>query len=457
MKTSAGGIWAPACLTASAVALGHALQINNGFYDDTALAWLTFALTLGAAGVAAIKRRLPLVARGSLVLALLLAAGLAWQVIALFRTPPGMYVDPRANLVFFKAAVIAEAALVGLIVVLGESKGWGRMAFPALLAVHFVLGTWMLRASPSPHIDVVVVHKEALNALAHGTSPYVITFQNIYGTGSGFYNEAAQVGDRVMFGYPYPPVSLLLAAPGQLVAGDYRYAELAAWIGSAALVGYARPTRVAKLAAALLLTQPRGLFVLEQGWTEPVALLMLAAAVFAMLRSPSLVPWAAGLLVVTKQYLLLAAPLFLRFAIGRNGALSVLARAAFIAAVVTMPFFLWQPKAFIDSVVVLQTREPFRIDSLSYLSWAARHGWGAGSFLWAAGAAAAAVVATIALTPNSAGGFAASLALSAFISFAFGSKAFCNYYFFVAGALLSAGAALDGERPAPDDGDSRAG
>ena len=35
-----------ACLIASAVALGHALQIANGFYDEAAVGWLTAALAL---------------------------------------------------------------------------------------------------------------------------------------------------------------------------------------------------------------------------------------------------------------------------------------------------------------------------------------------------------------------------------------------------------------------------
>ena len=449
MKTSEGGMWAPACLAASAVVLGQALQINDGFYDDRALGLMTLALALSVAGVLAIGRRWPAFPKHERTLSLLLAAGVAWQALTLLGAPPGMYLRPGASLVVFRTGVVAEAACVALIA--GGFRWGARAGVPALCVVHFLLGTWILRASPDPHIDVVTVHREALNALAHGANPYLMTFQNIYGAGTGFYSAAAQMGDRVMFGYPYPPLSLLLAAPGHFLAGDYRYAELVAWISSAALVGYARPTRVARLAAALLLTQPRGLFVLEQGWTEPIALLMLACTVFAMLRVPSLVPWAGGLLVVTKQYLALAGVLFWRFAAGRRGTLSMLARAALIAAVVTVPFFLWQPRAFVESVVLLQTREPFRIDSLSYLSWAARHDWGAGSFFWAIGAAGAALVAGIALTPNSAGGFAAALALSSFASFAFGSKAFCNYYFFVAGALCCAVAALDTGRPSPDD------
>jgi hypothetical protein len=444
MTAPSGGFSAPACFAASAVVLGHALQINYGFYDGRALGWLSLALALSVGGLAALRQRLP-VPEGR-ALRFLLAAGAAWQIVSLLNAPPGMYVDPGAKPAVFKGLVIVEGVCAALIA--ADFRRSRRAAFPALLVAHAVLGTWMLRASPSPHIDVVVVHKEALDALAHGGSPYLITFQNIYGAGTGFYSEAAQVGDRVMFGYPYPPVSLLLAAPGHFLAGDYRYAELAAWIGAAAFVGYVRSSNVAMLAAVLLLTQPRGLFVLEQGWTEPIALAMLAATVFAMARNPSLAPWAGGLLIVTKQYLALAAPLFARFALAKRGAPALLARAVLIGAVVTLPFFLWQPKAFLESVVLLQTREPFRIDSLSYLSWAARHGWGAGSFLWAVGAAVAAMLAGMALTPNSPGGFAAALAFSAFASFAFGSKAFCNYYFFVAGALCCAVAALD---PVADD------
>ena len=38
-------------------------------------------------------------------------------------------------------------------------------------------------------------------------------------------------------------------------------------------------------------------------------------------------------------------------------------------------------------------------------------------------------------THNTPAGFASSVTLTTFLMFAFGSKAFCNYYFFVLGAL----------------------
>ena len=162
----------------------------------------------------------------------------------------------------------------------------------------------MVRAAPDPGIDVVVVHREAINALLSDEDPYRISFENIYGGDSGmYYNPRAIVGNRVAFGYPYPPLSLFLAVPGQVIANDYRYAELVALLLGAALIGYVRPSLHSKLAAALLLTTPRGFFVIEQGWTEPIALLMTALVVFFMVRRPAVVPWAGGLLAVTKQYL----------------------------------------------------------------------------------------------------------------------------------------------------------
>ena len=432
-------LWPRVCVVASVAALGRALQIANGFYDDRALTWLTVAFVFAIVATV-IWRVAP---RGPLDegwLLLVTAMAVAWQIVALLTTAPGMYLDARANTGLFKVGVIAEAVVIGIG---AASKGkLARAWFPALLALHVALGVWMLRSSPSPRIDVVTVHRAAFDALSEGRSPYDISFENIYGPNSGFYNQQLLEGDRVMFGYPYPPLSLLLAAPGHFIAGDYRYAQLAAWIVAAALIGYMAPSLFAKLAAALLLTQPRGFFVLEQGWTEPMVLLLLTMTAFVMTRRPDLAQWPGGLLLATKQYLLLGAPLLWRFARRRQHPWRFFLAAVAVVAFVTLPLALWQPRAFVDSVLLLQMREPFRLDSLSYLSWAARHGFGAGSFIWSIGAGAVALTAGVLMTPNTSAGFALTLALSAFATFAFGTKAFCNYYFFVVGALCCAGAAM---------------
>jgi len=442
----AGGIRALVLLTLSAVALGHALQIANGFYDAAALAWLTGALAFCVAGVLSLRSTVPAANAGGAsrrqitILRAVMAAGIAWQAAALLTTSPGIYLDEKANIAIFRTGVLVEAALIAAGVC--AIRPFRRLWFPALLVAQLAVGVWMLQASPTPRIDVVVVHRTAIDALLQGSNPYRITFRNIYGADSGFYNPQMVAGDRVMFGYPYPPLSLLLAVPGQVWAGDYRYAELAALVIAAGFIGYAQPTFTGQLAASLLLTSPRVFFVLEQGWTEPIALLLLAATVFCLARKPTLAPWVGGLLLVTKQYLALAGPLALRFAASLGGQWRrFVLVAAGAALVVTLPFALWHPRAFMDSVVLLQIREPFRIDSLSYLSWAARAGWGTGSLVWPIAAAGVTLIVGLLRTPNTPTGFAASLALSSLAMFVFGSKAFCNYYFFVIGALCCAIAA----------------
>jgi hypothetical protein len=444
MSRDGGNPLAQACLFASVATLGQALQIHDGFYDERAIGWLTGALILCAAGVVSLRWSLAPAWRLDLLPRIVAAVAIAWHAALLLTSSPGMYVQPRANIQLFNAGIVAQAGLAAIGV--PGLKRLSRLWFPPLLAVHYALGVWMIHASPSPAIDVVVVHREAIDAMAEGRSPYAINFENIYSADSGFYNPEAVSGNRVMFGYPYPPLNLIAALPARWLTGDYRYAQLAAWIAAAALVGFSGQGIVSKLAAVLLLLQPRGFFVLEQGWTEPLAVFMLALTLFAMARVPSLTAWAGGLLIVTKQYLVLAVPLLWRFAAGGRGARGFIVRAVVVGSAVTLPFLLWSPRAFIESVVLLQLREPVRLDSLSYLSWAARHGLGMGSFVWAAGAAAIAVAVTMLATPNTAAGFAASLAFSSFATFAFGSKAFCNYYFFVAGAMCCAIAARDVSR-----------
>ena len=122
---------------------------------------------------------------------------------------------------------------------------------------------------------------------------------------------------------------------------------------------------ISKLAAVLLLMQPRGFFVLEQGWTEPLAICMLALTLFRDRTRPGarrMGRWAADR---HEAVLVLAVPLLWRFAAGRPGLRGFVVRAVVVGALVTLPFVIWSPRAFIESVLLLQLREPVRLDSLS--------------------------------------------------------------------------------------------
>ena len=194
---------------------------------------------------------------------------------------------------------------------------------------------------------------------------------------STVYGEGLSVNGRLTFGFPYPPLSLFLAIPGHLF-GDHRYSQLVAMTASGALMAFARPGRLGALAAALFLFTPRGLFVLEQSWTEPFLVFLLSATVFAACRREACVPYLFGLFVVVKQYLVFVVPLAWlivrrplpdRKDLGR-WALKALA----IGAAVSLPLALWNISAFTRDVVTLQIHQPFRLDALSYMANAVREG-----------------------------------------------------------------------------------
>jgi hypothetical protein len=414
-----------------------------------ALALLTCAFALCAKGVFSLGSSGDASSTGRQTLRAILTAGIVAQVVALLIAAPGIYLEEPTRLILFRTGILFEGVLISAGV--AGVRRLARLWFPAVLIVHLALGVWMVRASPSPRIDVVTVHREAINALVHARDPYQVTFENIYNADLTRYSPQDVVGGRVQFGYPYPPLSLLLAVPAQVAAGDYRYAELAALLIGAAAIGYARRGITSRLAATLFLTTPRLFFVLEQGWTEPIAVLLLGISVFCLVRKSSRAAYAVGLLLVTKQYLLLAGPPLLRLVWRDGRRRQFIGTAAAVAAIVTLPLALWHPRAFLDSVVLLQLREPFRSDSLSYLSWAASMGGGTGSFVWSIAAACIALTAGMIRTPNTPAGFAASLALSSFAMFAFGSKAFCNYYFFVIAAMCCVMAAQPDAEPLPGD------
>jgi len=196
-----------------------------------------------------------------------------------------------------------------------------------------------------------------------------------------------------------------------------------------------------------VLLHPRALFVIEQGWTEPVTVLALSLTLWAAARRPGWVPWAAGLLVASKQHLLLLAPLALLLVprpLGVRGAAAFLARVVGTAAATWLPFVAWDPAGVLDSAVLFHVAQPFRTDALSYLPWLRQlgvtlPGW--------TGLAVAAPVAAVAAWRGARGraSFALWTALVLAAVFALGKQAFANYWFLVGAAACWAVATCDDE------------
>jgi hypothetical protein len=250
-------------------------------------------------------------------------------------------------------------------------------------------------------------------------------------------------------------LSLFLAIPGHLF-GDHRYSQLAAMTASGALMAYARPGPLGPVAAALFLFTPRGLFVLEQSWTEPFLVLLLSATVFVACRRQGWTPYLFGLFLVVKQYLVFVVPLawlILRAPLPRRNELGRWAlKALAIGAAVSLPMALWDLNAFIKDVVMLQFGQPFRPDALSYPAYALSRDRSPLSTSWAFIAALVAIGMSLWRAARTPAGFAGAVALTCLGFFAFNKQAFANYYYFVVGALCCSVAAHRGDdtsRPDP--------
>ncbi len=437
----------------AAFALGQGLQVANGNLHPDSIKWLT--VTLGLALAALLAPTVAWVeARVHVLLPLLVVTGLGWQFTQLFTAMPGMYLrlaGIQTLFPFFTWLVVAAVAA-------GAASGKDALfprALPVVVVGAFVAcSAWMLKTSPEPFIDVFVFQRDGVRELLAGRNPYAMQYPDIYGN-SPFYGEGLSVNGKLQFGYPYPPLSLLLAIPGHVLGGDYRWSQVAALAVAGLFIAYSRPGPTGTLLSALFLFTPRSFFVVEQGWTEPFVALGLAGTVFCSLRFPRGLPWVLGLFLATKQYLVFAAPAtWLLVADPRpakKDLLRMLAEVVGIAAVVSLPMALWDVKAFWHDVAALQVYQPFRVEAMSYLAWWAGQGHERLPTALAFLAAAGGVGLGLWRAPRTAGGFALTCCLAFLGFFAFNKQAFCNYYAFVVGALCVAAAAMQPVR-APANG-----
>jgi hypothetical protein len=442
-----------ALFAAAAVSLAYALKVYDGWPRRGAMIALCVAVACSGAGT---LLRIPLARRNAddrLTWALAIV-GVVFGAYAL-ATTPALQAGGQARVTLW---IGIAAVLVLALSSVARTPPLGRLHVPLLLVAYLVVGIAIVRASGTPVIDVFQFHREAFNALLAGHSPYSTTIPNLYDNDAArFYGEGLVIGGRVHVGYPYPPLNLLLALPAHL-AGDYRYALVAAVAVAAGFIAYANDDGRARAAAALLLFLPSVLFVCGQGWTEPFVAMTFAAVIFCAARSRRALPFALGAFLASKQYAVLVLPvvmlLFPRrvdprsnhagspaFDLDWKQAVRVCAIAIALAAAVSLPFLLADPRGFVDSVLMFQVRQPVRADSLSVLAKLP------GGLTLGSSVGVAAALTGLALSlwraPRTGAGFAGALALTFLLFFAVAKQAFWNYYFFVFSTIACALGARD--------------
>ncbi len=181
--------------------------------------------------------------------------------------------------------------------------------------------------------------------------------------------------------------------------------------------------------------------MIYSGWTEPNVILSFALMLYFARRKPKLLWFGLGLFLVSKQYAVFFAPLGLLAMpqpIRLRSAMAVFLKSVTLAMAITLPFVLWNPAAFVHSVIVLHLHSPLRMDGLAFSAMMARlTGLQIPSWL---GLLAIGIVSLWAWRkfPRTQFAWTGATALALLLFFAFTKQAFCNYYFLVIGILCSA-------------------
>ncbi len=346
-------------------------------------------------------------------------------------------------------AVVLGAAAVGASLAPDRMRiGPVTPAFLFVLAHTFVVLLW-LRATLSVN-DVELVLREGSRELLAGHNPYAMTFPNVYSAefAEQLYGPGFLVDNRIPYGFPYPPVLLLAAVPGYLL-GDVRYGPLAALLAVALIAHGVGRRRTGRAAAVALTTAPGAVNILYAGWTEPFVVLLVAVVGLALFsRRWMTAAVAIGVLLVSKQYFVVTVPCL--WLLRAHATPRRVAALVGTAAVLTMPWLLADPGAFLRSLVGYQVGAHLRTDSLSILV-ALVEGTGADSIaLRLVALPIGLLVAVIAARRLPAGptGFLVAVAASLLATMLFSKQSFANYYLLV-GYLLMILAWLPTRRPAP--------
>lgn len=415
------------------------IYLEDGFHSRPGLLLITAAIGVCAATVnvqrrASARRSAPRILSGVVMAALLV------QTRLLIGAAAG------APSIQFGIALVGGLALVQRL----DLKAWRVPLFAVTAALFALVASMASITNRDPQIDVFTFQQTAASALEHGADPYNVRIQNLYPPTTQNYGPGVVDvrTNTLTYGLPYPPFSLLLVLPAHAIGGDIRYADVAAIAIAAALIVMSRPSRWTGLVASAFLLTPEVFFLISSAWTEALMALTFSVVMFTAVRWRAALPYALGAFFATKQYSVVAVPLvwlLLDEPASFRAYLVVMAKAACVALLLTVPFFFWNPDSFWRSVVLFQFIQPLRIDALSHLVWMHNRLPRFDIVRWTPFALLLPTTAfALWKAERSPAGFAAALTLVYLTFVAFNKQAFYNYYYFtVATAWWAAASAAD--------------
>lgn len=214
-----------------------------------------------------------------------------------------------------------------------------RRILPGVAVFFFlVLGLWTIVTSPNPHVDTIVVLKEAPLMLLKGINPYAAEFSRVYaGIKPDYFN--------------YLPFSAVFFIPVVLLFRDPRYIILItntlAFLLLYRLRDKNRRDSDSVLPLSLLLFLPGTFYMIEHIYLDQVVFFFFVLAAYAVTRSRNLGAFVLSLFFSFKQNLVIALPFFLKSAFLKNRKQLLM----FFPFLLILAFFLWNPGAFLNDTV----------------------------------------------------------------------------------------------------------
>ena len=429
-----------ALLLIAAALVGIALEATGPVYQTGSILQLTVAIALvGVVLFGSLCERLPSAATPAAILAVVTL--IVWQVVDGLSVANLYFLGRRGALFPSRWLLVVFVGCIAL--TLSAKAGLRRTGVGLVVASVLAMSAWVFHG-PTPTIDVLVFQEKSAIALSNFENPYdphVVRYPDIYKGQGGYYDESLLDGALLNFGYPYPASSLIAATGARSLLSDVRW-SLACALAGCVFVMFALATnsasrRIATLAVAVLLTSPKGFHVLQFGWIEPLVLLALLLVFYTALRRRSLLPYALGLLLTTKQYTPLVLPLVVLIV-----PMAELRRRRFIVPVLSGAALAAIPALFVTgywySVAVIQFVQPFRNDSLSFAAWWANSGNAAPGTLFSFAPPLLVLALCLWKAPRNVAGFSASCGFVLLIFFSFAKQAFANYHMLAIGVLCAA-------------------
>ncbi len=438
------------------------LAVSEGLFQyECLLIAVNVIVLVFAAGLLPSRRSLSDRTFGLSLLAIILAA--AQMIVLGWSKSTYYYVEPSGITIPF----------AGLCIVLGLGacavfiQKYSKRLLIAAGVVQLLVAVFVVRHSINPKIDVYMFHQESAQAMLDGINPYTITFANPYlepdGSPSRFYSLEVQKNGRVMFGFPYPPMSMWMYLPSYWLTGESRYAHALAFVLAGVGIACVSRSRLATAAALLLMTAPAQWVVIENAWTEPFILVSLVGVALAAVRAPKLLPVALGLFFAMKQYNIIFVPLvwlILPRPLAWKTSFKFMSVIILTGAAVSLPLAMWDWAAFWNSNVTIQMNQPFRFDAFSFLAMFANsvpaHILADGTKVefdppkwWSMIAFALLIPTWIVLLwrmPRNIAGFVMGIGLTSIVFLFSNRQAFLNYHTFAAGAFLLAVACMEAMR-----------